>query len=444
MKITTLPYHMKIPIITIALVTLVAAYSYSQTNTFPASGNVGIGTNTFPNGGNPELNIKAVNSANAAGIGLQSFDGSSSLYLRSGTGSDGQIIAFRNSLLLGSTTGLGTSGFVERARFNADGTVNFTGGLTGTSATFRNYAEQLRLYYDAIQFTSLSTASNGDGRMYSWNGSAYRPFYINYDSTTPTGQVTYFGGPLTGTTATFRSSSEQIRSYYDAVKFTSLSTKNNGDAQIYSWDGAAYKNILLAVDGNASGGNVGIGTIAPEHLLDVVKQGAVISRVYNSSSTADARVRTQNGAGLMEMGIDATGGYLQAYNNIPIVYHIGGSERMRLTTDGNVAIGTTNPQNYKLAVAGKIRATEIKVEALPWPDYVFSSSYNLPDLKDTEQFIKDHKHLPEIPSAAEVAIDGINLGEMNAKLLQKIEELTLHLIDQNKRIGELEKQLKSK
>jgi hypothetical protein len=100
---------------------------------------------------------------------------------------------------------------------------------------------------------------------------------------------------------------------------------------------------------------------------------------------------------------------------------------MSFRPDGNIGIGITDP-NEKLAVKGKIRAQEIKVEATNWPDYVFAKDYRLPSLRETEQHIKDKGHLPGIPSAEEVKANGVDLGEMNAKLLQKIEELTLHLI----------------
>ncbi|MFC5284235.1 hypothetical protein [Pedobacter alpinus] len=98
---------------------------------------------------------------------------------------------------------------------------------------------------------------------------------------------------------------------------------------------------------------------------------------------------------------------------------------------GNVGIGTLTPQE-KLSVNGKIRAREIKVETANWPDYVFGKNYQLPDLKETETFIKINKHLPGIPSAEEVEKNGVSLGEMNAKLLKKIEELTLYVIQLQK------------
>lgn len=111
---------------------------------------------------------------------------------------------------------------------------------------------------------------------------------------------------------------------------------------------------------------------------------------------------------------------------------------------GNVGIGTVNMQGYKLAVNGKIRTQEIKVEATNWPDYVFTKDYQLPTLEKTEKHIKDKGHLPGIPSAADVKANGIGLGEMNAKLLQKIEELTLHLIEQNKSIQKQNKKFEAK
>ncbi len=110
-----------------------------------------------------------------------------------------------------------------------------------------------------------------------------------------------------------------------------------------------------------------------------------------------------------------------------------------LSITGNVGIGLSNPTE-KLSVNGKIRAKEIRVENANWPDFVFAKSYSLPTLKETEAHIKEKGHLPGIPSAAEVKDNGVDLGEMNAKLLQKIEELTLYLIEQNKEIKALANQ----
>ncbi len=107
------------------------------------------------------------------------------------------------------------------------------------------------------------------------------------------------------------------------------------------------------------------------------------------------------------------------------------------SSDTNVGIGTTNPGTWKLAVNGKIRAKEIKVET-GWADFVFYDTYKLPTLLEVEQHINQKGHLKDIPSAKEVEENGIFLGQMDAKLLQKIEELTLYTIDQDKKIKKLE------
>jgi len=104
-------------------------------------------------------------------------------------------------------------------------------------------------------------------------------------------------------------------------------------------------------------------------------------------------------------------------------------------TSGSLGVGTTDTKGYKLAVAGDMIAESIKVKiASTWPDFVFAKDYKLPTLKDIEDHIKGKGYLQGIPSAAEVKANGIDLGEMNAKLLQKIEELTLYLIEQNRQL----------
>jgi hypothetical protein len=122
-------------------------------------------------------------------------------------------------------------------------------------------------------------------------------------------------------------------------------------------------------------------------------------------------------------------------SNGPLAFTTGGGStniRMFINGSGQVGIGTTNPDSYKLAVEGKIGAHEIKVTTSGWADFVFKDDYVLRPLADVEQFIKEKGHLPDVPSEAEVLEHGIEVGAMNAVLLQKIEELTLYMIEMKK------------
>lgn len=111
---------------------------------------------------------------------------------------------------------------------------------------------------------------------------------------------------------------------------------------------------------------------------------------------------------------------------------------LHLLQNGNVGIGVLDPK-ARLAVDGNILAKEIKIKTnVTVPDYVFEADYRLPSLASIEAFVKEHKHLPEIPSATEIQKDGLDLATMNLLLLKKMEELTLHLIEKEKRIEALE------
>ena len=111
---------------------------------------------------------------------------------------------------------------------------------------------------------------------------------------------------------------------------------------------------------------------------------------------------------------------------------------------GNVGIGTTAVTGYMLSVEGAIRTREINVDAssIVWYDYILAKEYPLSSLQEVENYITKHHHLPNVPSEKEVKEKGINLGEMDAILLRKIEELTLYVIEQQKKIEELQNQLK--
>jgi hypothetical protein len=118
-------------------------------------------------------------------------------------------------------------------------------------------------------------------------------------------------------------------------------------------------------------------------------------------------------------------------------------ERIRIMANGSVGITTASPDAaIKLSVNGSVRAKEVKVEA-NWSDYVFDKDHLLRPIAEVEAYIKKNHHIPDMPSAAEVAKNGINLGETNSLLLKKIEELTLYLIDKEKQVNDQNKVIQS-
>lgn len=126
--------------------------------------------------------------------------------------------------------------------------------------------------------------------------------------------------------------------------------------------------------------------------------------------------------------------YLDYINIIPGDLRGYYSEEFTITGTGSVGIGSYkyNDANYKLFVEKGIRTRKVKVDLENWPDYVFDSAYKLPPLNTVEQFVRQHKHLPQVPSSEEVKKEGLDLGDQQATLLKKIEELTLYLIEQAK------------
>lgn len=118
-----------------------------------------------------------------------------------------------------------------------------------------------------------------------------------------------------------------------------------------------------------------------------------------------------------------------------IIQNSSGTESFRVLDNGSVGIGTSSPGSFKLAVEGKIGARGVKVTMqTPWPDYVFENNYRILPITELEKFIKKEKHLPEVSAASAIEKDGIDLGDFQTVLLKKVEELTLYLIDQNKKL----------
>jgi len=402
-------------LLTSVIVTIHYCAVAQTTNTFPASGNVGIGTTSPANllhitGNAGSADMLRLNTTDATDgrstILFISAKGPQTWQFGQNPGGGAGIFGLRD---------MTTSGFPVRFVVNTSG---YFGIGTITPVTLLNVAvpsAKTTVAGNVVSFLSTNDASNAFGL-----------------------RTMIYGGAA-------------IANRYATLQTTDYSLVDGG-------------SLVL----QPSTGNVGIGTTAPNVKLDVM--GSFLVRgsgtyAYNNPGSADLQIgyglAAPNTAGtvtrLALQPYGHTGGPwkfdardISGAAFLDIYYGgQGAGTGLTLNSSGNVGIGTTTPDQM-LSVNGTIHSKAVVVDLNGWPDYVFKKDYSLLPLSEVKNYIDQNQHLPDMPSEQEMIKNGLNVSEMNKLLTKKVEELTLYLIekdkkdvDQQKEIDELKSQVKA-
>ncbi len=278
----------------------------------------------------------------------------------------------------------------------------------------------------------------------------------------PTQAFLGIGTPTPYSNLHIHSTARDLFNYWGAIQLTNTTTGNSASDgfRIVQIDNNVYIKQLekanLFVQNNGQGftldtnGYVGFNTNRPKQKIHVVDNNILIS---HTSSRAPGVTNgaimfgdaTNSNCQYGAWGIEYVDSQDEGYGlNFFIPWSNcntnPGNNRLFLADNGNIGIGTKNPM-AKLSVDGNICAKEVRVSLSGspcWPDYVFAQDYDLMKISDLRSYVQQNRHLPGVPSAAEVEENGVELGATTEILLQKIEEMTLYILQLEERIQQLE------
>ncbi len=409
-------------------------------------GNIGVGTTTPT----AKLDVNGAIAWGQSGASL-STDQGAAMELR-GTGSP--YLDFTNDA---------STDYDMRMQLTGDNTMGVLGGDVGIGTT--TPSAKLDVNGDVAWGSSGASLSTDEGAAVELRGTG-TPYFdfsndasIDYDmriqllgddaigilggnvgigTTTPTNKLDINGNVgITSNDNIYLRDANHGLGYYGASK---LFAGNNPDGPVlFGYSGGVLGVKQGATEINAlnwkSNGDIGIGTSTPSSKLHV-SGGYITIEGGNPPQTQfsgwNVRLATPLESAWVTTNTASTGHYL-SYGMGAGGWYWGGSLQP-------IGSGVQNDMTYAmhLGLDGILKTRGIFVTQTNWPDYVFEEDYNLTPLTELEDFITINKHLPGVPSEQEVLEEGVNLGNMDAILLQKIEELTLHIIEQDKRIKELE------